>query len=305
MLVEMAIGDAYGIAWEFVEGADIEAVGPNDLSGYRQHPKYPAMGNGRYTDDTQRSLGNAELLLRGEGLLNDHQFAYAYVEGFKRDPRQGYTKRMYELLSSVENVRDFCERIDPSGINNGSIMGAAVLGYLPSIWQVRNAAYNQAMTTHGVGTFRWAFAIALMAHFFLYRIGPRDELTDFLEHHIPLEIDDEVWFRWSMWGGGYRLEVPTTMDAETTVAAVLGLIINEDSLSGILKSAVSIGGDTDTVAAIAMAIGSCAQDITNDIPKTLYEGLENGPYGRDYLADLDRKLHERFIWGLFPETAVV
>jgi hypothetical protein len=48
------------------------------------------------------------------------------------------------------------------------------------------------------------------------------------------------------------------------------------------------------VAAVAMAAASCAKDIKQNLPYVLVEKLENGPYGRDFLVDLDKKLKEKF-----------
>jgi ADP-ribosylglycohydrolase len=59
MLVEIAIGDAYGAAFEY---AAPTADRPNDLSGYFQHPRH-GIAPGCHTDDTQISLAVAEALL--------------------------------------------------------------------------------------------------------------------------------------------------------------------------------------------------------------------------------------------------
>jgi hypothetical protein len=53
---------------------------------------------------------------------------------------------------------------------------------------------------------------------------------------------------------------------------------------------VSYTGDVDTVAAIALAAGSCSREVSQDLPEVLTEGLENGKYGREYLIELDRRL---------------
>jgi ADP-ribosyl-[dinitrogen reductase] hydrolase len=49
-------------------------------------------------------------------------------------------------------------------------------------------------------------------------------------------------------------------------------------------------GDVDTVAAIALAAGSCSPEITQDLPTHLFDTLENGQYGRDYIRRLDKQL---------------
>jgi hypothetical protein len=36
--------------------------------------------------------------------------------------------------------------------------------------------------------------------------------------------------------------------------------------------------------------GGSSGSTAHDLPATLVEGLESGPYGRDHLADIDRRL---------------
>ncbi len=61
-------------------------------------------------------------------------------------------------------------------------------------------------------------------------------------------------------------------------------------MSGLLRSCIDFTGDVDTVATIALAAGSFSDEIQQDLPKHLYSGLENGPFGRDYLQTLDEQL---------------
>src|SRR5262245_52388788 len=60
VLVELAVGDAYGAGFEYVDQATVRAH--NDLSRYLGHPRHriPA---GSYTDDTQMSLAIAETIV--------------------------------------------------------------------------------------------------------------------------------------------------------------------------------------------------------------------------------------------------
>jgi ADP-ribosylglycohydrolase len=66
-----------------------------------------------------------------------------------------------------------------------------------------------------------------------------------------------------------------------------------DSLSSLLRSCVAWTGDVDTVATIALAAGACSEEVAQDLPEHLVSGLENGPFGRDFLRELDRRLMER------------
>ncbi|MEA5523040.1 hypothetical protein [Limnoraphis robusta] len=40
-------------------------------------------------------------------------------------------------------------------------------------------------------------------------------------------------------------------------------------------------------------MASCSEEVTQDLPSHLFEGLENGRYGRDYIRELDKKLLNR------------
>jgi hypothetical protein len=55
---------------------------------------------------------------------------------------------------------------------------------------------------------------------------------------------------------------------------------------------VAYTGDVDTVAAVALGAASCAQDVEQDLPQALLDGLEGGPYGKAYLSALDARLAE-------------
>ncbi len=75
-----------------------------------------------------------------------------------------------------------------------------------------------------------------------------------------------------------------------SVRAAITALVRNDSMSGLLKDCISFTGDVDTVAAIALAAGSCSQEIKQDLPHHLILELENGSYGRDYLIKLDKQL---------------
>jgi len=79
-----------------------------------------------------------------------------------------------------------------------------------------------------------------------------------------------------------------------SVRAAVTAIQRHGSLSGILRASVAYTGDVDTVAAVALGAASCAEDVEQDLPPVLVEGLENGPYGRDYLVALDRRLADEW-----------
>lgn len=291
MLVEMAIADAYSIPWEFIEDRIDSGVGPNDLSTYYHHPKHVVLGGGRYTDDTQRAIANAEVLLDGES-DDFYEYAGRYFRGFERDPRPGYSRRHFEFLQEVRSSKEYVRNIRPFGHTNGAIMAAAVCGYENEPFKARLAAYTQASVTHGPSTFEWAAAIALSAHYFLHRVGPKAELFDFLNEYQPIQTNSHADWQGVVWLSPCD---PASMAASDTTIAVLRHVMHRNTLSDILQEAVWAGGDTDTIAAVAVALGSSCDSIENNLPQALYDGLEDGEYGRAFLTDLDRKLAATYL----------
>ena len=275
MLVEMAIGDAYGAAFEFMSPEFIARE--NDLSGYKCNPE-TRLGDGRYTDDTQMAVAIAEHLLSGAPADTETLAGY-FVRTFRRDERRGYSKRLFAVLQAAENAGDFLSSIVPSSDRSGAAMRASPIGLLPDLDQVLALARLQASITHDTDGGRMsASAIAVMVHYLAHALGPRGDLGAFLEVHVP----GHVWSR--PWSG------PTSMAGIDCAHAAISLVMSAQTQSGLLKSAIALGGDTDTVAAMAMFSASLCQDIASDLSPVFYDTLENGLYGLDFLRRLDAKL---------------
>lgn len=272
MLVEMAIGDAYGAAFEFV-GDDVIAR-DNDLSRYRAHPDLP-LGGGRYTDDTQMSVAIAEHLLSGEATTAAN-LAGRFVAAFRRDPRPGYSKRLYAVLLDAADGHDLLAGITPNSNRSGAAMRVSPIGLLADLERVVELAQIQAAVTHDTPEGRMsAAAVAVMAHYLAHGLGPRRDLGGFIERHVP----GHDWAR--PWQGR------TDITGMACAHAAISLVQRGTGRRQVLRDAVALGGDVDTVAAIAMFSASLCEDIVSDLPQPLYDGLEKGSYGLPYLRDLD------------------
>src|SRR5215471_10980801 len=143
MLVELAIGDAYAAAFEFV---DRDLTSAHQLGEYARHPRHQREP-GRYTDDTQMSIAVAELIVSGAPFTREN-LADCFVQAFKRDPRTGYAGGFYEFLTSVKDGADFLARIRPTSDKNGGAMRAAPVGVFTRIEEVVDKAALQARLTH-------------------------------------------------------------------------------------------------------------------------------------------------------------
>lgn len=290
MLLEIAIGDAYGAGFEFVGSNFIDTH--NNLQ-YTAHPKissfnagkfrrdneviHPREIGGRYTDDTQMSIAVAEVIVENR-LWTKEVLADSFVRAFKRDQRTGYARGFYQFLCDIRDGQDFLEKIRPNSDKSGSAMRAAPVGIFPTADQVIKACTLQASLTHDtVNGIAAANAAALMAHYFIYEVGPKSQLGFFIEKYVPGD--------WCMQWKGF-----VSVKGIECVRAAITAVVESEKLSEVLRRCISFGGDVDTVAAIAMGPASCCKELEQDIPANLVDGLENGPFGREYIINLDKKL---------------
>lgn len=276
MLTLIAMADAYGAGFEFARGSKMEK---NTLSGYLEHNLDPVEA-GRYSDDTQMSVAVAEALMGSEapGAL---EFAEAFARAFHRDPRQAYARGFYEFLQSAPDGEAFLRGIRPDSDRSGAAMRACPVGLLGSVERVLEAAAIQARVTHdtpeGIASAQ-AVAAAVFHQRNLEGQAGALGLFEYLNHHVP-------GFEWGApWSG--RVSV----SALDCARAAIWLAGTRRSYAQLLKDAVALGGDTDTVAAIAAGIASGSPNYEIDPPEWMEREAERGPYGLDFLRGLDERL---------------
>ena len=144
MLVELAVGDAYGAGFEFSPDDMIRRH--NKARYYVQHPRHD-IRPGCYTDDTQMTLAIVEALLSDEAWTAEN-LAERFVAVYRRDPRHGYAGRFHAFLQTVRDGPDLLARIQADSDRSGAAMCAAPLGLLPTIDEVLDRCRVQAVITH-------------------------------------------------------------------------------------------------------------------------------------------------------------
>lgn len=277
MLLECAVGDAYGAGFEFA-GKNLTS---NNLLSYAQHPRRPKNHIGRYTDDTQMSIGIAEHMLEEDRWTTGY-LAKRFLDTYWRDKRSGYSPGFRAIMDKVTNVTDFLTTIKPTSTKSGSAMRVAPIGLYKNISSVIFNAAQQAKVTHNtVEGIDSAIAVAVATHYMYYGLGPKKNFYNFVItiHDSPIN----PYFKGMIDISGYDC-----------VSAAFTAIENNNNLADVLKTVVDFSGDVDTAGAIAMSIASCSQEIEQNLPENLITTLENGPYGRDYIIELDKKLMAKF-----------
>tara|TARA_R110001583_G_scaffold22377_7_gene84034 strand:- start:36081 stop:36926 length:846 start_codon:yes stop_codon:yes gene_type:complete len=279
MLLEIAIADAYGAGFEFTEHEFIKKY--HHLTEYHR-PQYDKRPAGSYTDDTQMTIALCELMINEDGAWTKKLVAKSFLNVFKRDPRESYSQDFYHLLLNSESSEELLENINSDSVRNGSAMRSVPLGLIKDKSEMLEKAKIQASVTHD--TFEGIVAsqaVALAVYYFVNQLGSKAGLFDYVCEQTNETFNQEK-------------ATATECNAIDTIDAVLTVLSHSDSLTEVLDKAISLGGDTDSVASIACGIAFFSDEYAKDFPAFLEQDIENGPYGKDFLILLNQKVIEHY-----------
>ncbi|MCC6446275.1 MAG: ADP-ribosylglycohydrolase family protein [Armatimonadetes bacterium] len=263
------------------------------------------LGCGTYTDDTQMMIGVAESLAACGG-FDGTDMARRFVANF--DPCRGYgpgaMRAIAKLRQGIPWNRAGGQLFGRRGsFGNGSAMRVAPVGlfYGDDPPALRQAAELSASITHthplgleGAAVQAYAVALAvrqLSGEAFLeeMRAFLRPDSEPFSRKLAAMEgllrqrsSAREVV---AVLGNG-------TESQESVPAAIYAFLSHPESFREAVVYAVSLGGDTDTIGAMAGAIAG-AYHGADALPAGWLDMLENGAKGRDYIRNLARQLYER------------
>jgi ADP-ribosyl-[dinitrogen reductase] hydrolase len=280
MLLEIAIGDAYGAGFEFSARDKINAY--NIGTTFIEHDL--GLSAGHYTDDTQMSIALAEMLLFDIEFTQEN-CAEFFIHTFKRDQRLGYAKGFQTLLEACENGADLIRKIKPISIRNGAAMRSVPLGLINNIDQLLHTAKIQASVTHNTTEgILSSQIIALAANKLIYEKYAIKDLPGLIQTTLNFTINTH-----------WQKEVQC--DAVQTIHAVFSALVSHTSMGRLLIDCVNYGGDVDSVAAIALGLASLSTEYEQDIHPNLFFSLENHNYGFDFLKKLDQQLQQKYLRG--------
>lgn len=292
-LLCVAIGDAYALPFEYRKNPYSWAP-LNDGAHYERHTVYPeTCPLGSFSDDTQLSIAMAEAMLSSPvtpitplgDLISWKRFDDCFIQAFQRNPNAGYSKGMKagfeKAIGEDRSIGSVCNEHGKTN-KSGAAMRATPLGLLPHRKDVERYARLQGLITHHEDALEAAEAAALATHYMYYRLGPRALMGDF----VATKTGNSLWRQ--PWQG------PVGSPGMESTHAALTAVMQATSLRNLLIRSVAFTGDVDTVAAIAMGAGWGYPDLEDDLPQALWDGLENGPYGRDWIVTLDARLQERY-----------
>ena len=219
------IGSAY--EWHYTKSHDFELFTPQST----------------FTDDTVLTIAVADCILNGK------EYAVTLKEYGRRYPDAGYGGMFLNWLSS-DSLAPY------NSFGNGSAMRVSPVGFaFPSLDMVLREAEKSAAVTHNHPEgIRGAQAIA--ASIFLARSGEgKERIRSYIEESFGYNLQqtlDEIrpWYRFDETCQG---SVPQAIIA----------FLESDSYEDAVRKAISLGGDSDTLACMT---GGIAQAYYGKIP---------------------------------------
>ena len=256
-------------------------------------------------DDTHMMLALAESLLACDGVVQAQHLGYTFAAAYREQPWRGYgagPPRVFAPASRGVSYVDAAGTLfDGAGsLGNGAAMRcapAAVVGF-PDPGLSMPIAADQAVVTHAHPEGRDG-AVMLAAVVHLGLATPTTEPLD-ITRIKPGELQLQSPAMRAVWGE--LLDAATSTSKLTELAQQLGtspaasqsvptaiavaLAVDGDVISTI-RAAIVLGGDTDTIAAMAGSVAGAHHGIA-ELPADLMARLEAG----DRIAQLADRLAE-------------
>lgn len=295
-LLGTMVGDALGMPLEGLSGYVIRARFDlvTDMLPAR-------LGRGTYTDDTEMMIGLAEALLDTPGRLDLDRVAARFSENY--NPERGYGGNAQKILSAMQQGIPWHDAIATHSLPGGSFANGAAMRVAPvSLAFYRDpkatiqAAAQQAKITghtHPIGrigaclqaiAIRWAIlrssqGAELDVNHFLNSLklaGPKEfvDALAWIADNLAASPDEAA------------LRLGTGAEASCSVSAALWSVLScpQDAETAIIR-AVNLGGDADTIGAMAGAIAGAFHG-AEALPRRWTQALEEGDKGKGYVIQL-------------------
>lgn len=193
-----------------------------------------------FTDDTVCSIAIADAIIKD---VDNPNFEESLIKWCRKYPKAGYGKIFYEWFMSVDS-----ERPNIESYGNGSAMRVSSCGWLPTKDEALELARLSALPTHShPAGIRGAQAIAECIWTAYNSCNAKALVLDIAKKYYP-EFDFDVPI------SELRKEYTLDCTCQRSVPQAIKCYWESNSFEDCLKRAIWLGGDTDTIAAMAGSI---------------------------------------------------
>lgn len=231
-------------------------------------------GDSGFTDDTVMTIAVADALMETLGQSDDEireTLVYSMKRWGRKYPDAGYGGRFIEWLTGTGS--------EPyNSFGNGSAMRVSAAGWLyDTLEETLHAARLTAEVTHnhpeGIKG-----AEATAAAIFMARTGKsKDEIRDYIVSEFGYDLSrtiDEI-----------RPSYHHVESCQETVPEAITAFLEGENFEDVIRTAVSLGGDCDTLTCIAGSIAEAFYGVPEDLKDECF--LRIMPEMQEVLARLD------------------
>jgi ADP-ribosyl-[dinitrogen reductase] hydrolase len=265
-ILAYAAGDALGVPWEGKPASQVKQEALEELPPRDDWPR------GATSDDTAQMLLVARHLVESKGQGDDREFLILLAGAFPTIRGAGPT-----TTAAVRRFIKTGEARPAEGTSNGAAMRAPPIGWATPVTASahrRELTIRLSRATHGSPlAIAGACMVSAMAACAIEQgsveaiVGAGLVEAEQLARLRWLNAESVKLLRQVAAGQWSPPTDARPLDAVATVASVMHVLRKAESLAAALRYAVSLGGDTDTVAAITGGVLGCrVEDIDVQIP---------------------------------------
>lgn len=232
-----------------------------------------------FTDDTVMTVAVAEALLHFDKVRDTEEFKRVLVKTMHKYGRK-YPDAGYGGRFLVWVVRGYTEPYNSCG--NGSAMRVSPVGwYATSLSEAISLATASAEVTHnhpeGIKG-----AVAVAGAIYLARVGKSmEEIKEFVSRYYTIDFTlDEI-----------RPTYEFVETCQESVPQALEAFFESESFEDAIRCAISIGGDSDTIAAITGSIAEAYYGMDEDMTGTTLSYLDMP------LLEITERFFEKYVEG--------
>jgi ADP-ribosyl-[dinitrogen reductase] hydrolase len=283
-LLGLAVGDALGAPFEGLDRDSYPRV--SDYAEGGAHGIKP----GAWTDDTAMAICLAESLLARDR-VDEHDLLERFLRWYRMGENSatgaatGVSEKTRATLATFERSRRIDAAVEVENAGNGAIMRLAPIAILfrGSAAEARDSAVRQARVTHTASAALEAAELFAELLVVALQSGDLDTVLRRAASAGRPNLAGISGFRTKT-----RDQISSAPRAVDTLEAALWCLERAGNFEGAVVEAVNLGGDTDTIGAVA---GQLAGAIfgASAIPSRWLATLAS----QARLAELARQLHER------------
>ena len=235
----------------------------------------------RFTDDTVMTCAVADAIMNGG---SESDFIRSMKKYGRMYPHAGYGGRFRIWLRSMDTE-------SYNSFGNGSAMRVSPCAWVmdcgfcarTGMWPNRDLARLSASVTHnhpeGIKGALAACDAIFMARFYfggwnIEYSNPIDSDPDECKRRIKEHIENEYGYDLSMSLDSIRKDYKFDETCQGSVPKAIIAFLESTDFEDAIRNAISIGGDSDTIAAITVGIAEAAYGIPEDIKEKAWSYLD-------------------------------